>query len=30
MYGMGMAGQQRCFKCGGSGRAYSGAIQCRA
>ena len=31
MYGgpMGMAGQQACFKCHGSGRAY-GMIQCRA
>jgi len=27
--GMGMAGQQACFKCGGSGRAY-GLVQCRA
>ena len=27
--GMGMAGQQRCFKCQGSGRAY-GLVQCRA
>ena len=29
MMGMGMGGQQRCFKCKGSGRAY-GLIQCRA
>ena len=31
MYGgpMGMAGQQACFKCHGSGRAY-GLTQCRA
>ena len=31
MYGapMGMAGQQSCFKCRGSGRAY-GLVQCRA
>ena len=26
---MGMGGQQRCFKCHGSGRAY-GLVQCRA
>ena len=31
MYGgpMGMGGQQACFKCKGSGRAY-GVTQCRA
>ena len=26
---MGMGGQQTCFKCHGSGRAY-GLVQCRA
>ena len=33
MYGapLGMAGgQQPCFKCHGSGRPYSGLVQCRA
>ena len=32
MYGapMGMGGNQRCFKCQGTGRTYGGLNQCRA